>query len=259
LQTAIYFPKTLLLMKELAIFEKVKQENMLKVPLSYLIVQPEKIYENEFAVKGLDGKSLVSGVAHIDQDMVDREGVTTYTAGSKRVTQARVVAVPGGLKDEWVDMTTRESDIHQEVRVGDVAYFHFNSLTEDNKLITPEGEVYRVPYSRVYCVSREGEIIMIGGWALVEPTYPDDIEVSVIEGEKCFKRKGGFLYLPPSSVKEEEQVGILRHIGTPLKGRPTLPYKAGDTVLLALYSDIRITVEGKEYFRVAQSDLLGTI
>ena len=60
--------------------------------------------------------------------------------------------------------------ISQEVVAGDVVYFHYNSLpNKDNAFILDGKLVYKIDYQDIFCVVRDGEIIPIGGWLLVEP------------------------------------------------------------------------------------------
>lgn len=62
----------------------------------------------------------------------------------------------------------------------------------------------------------------------------------------------------PDSAKEKPQRGKVIAIGEGLKDKP-VTVKVGDMVLYGKYSGTEISIEGKEYLIMRNSDIFGTI
>ena len=87
----------------------------------------------------------------------------------------------------------------------------------------------------------------------------DRVVIQALEAEE--KTSGG-IYLP-DTAKEKPQMGKVVAVGT---GRITdsgetikIEVKVGDKVLYGKYSGTEVTVEGKEYLIVRESDILAII
>ncbi len=142
---------------------------------------------------------------------------------------------------------TYAEGIVPEIKIGDRAYFHFNTICEENLVLIKGVEHYKVGYENVFCVKRDEELIMIGGWCLVE---------EIIEGEDY-----GSLINPHKEQSKYE--GVLRHIGTP-RGTKNLPHyfdgvvveiKPGDRVFFREFSRFENQIDGKKYFCMRQEDI----
>ncbi|MEI8047473.1 MAG: co-chaperone GroES [Bacteroidota bacterium] len=70
------------------------------------------------------------------------------------------------------------------------------------------------------------------------------------------KTAGGIII--PDTAKEKPQKGIVVAIGNGKKDEP-LTVKVGDQVLYGKYSGTEITVEGKDYLIMRESDILAVI
>jgi len=70
------------------------------------------------------------------------------------------------------------------------------------------------------------------------------------------KTAGGIII--PDSAKEKPQKGTVVAIGNGKKDEP-LTVKVGDQVLYGKYSGTEITVEGKDYLIMRESDILAVI
>ena len=70
------------------------------------------------------------------------------------------------------------------------------------------------------------------------------------------KTSGGIII--PDTAKEKPQKGIVVAIGNGKKDEP-LTVKVGDQVLYGKYSGTEITVEGKDYLIMRESDILAVI
>jgi len=62
----------------------------------------------------------------------------------------------------------------------------------------------------------------------------------------------------PDTAKEKPQKGKVIAIGEGLKDKP-VTVKVGDQILYGKYSGTEITIEGKEYLIMRNSDIFGTI
>lgn len=62
----------------------------------------------------------------------------------------------------------------------------------------------------------------------------------------------------PDTAKEKPQKGAIIAVGTGKKDEP-LTVKVGDTVLYGKYAGTEITVEGKEYLIMRESDIFAVL
>ena len=62
----------------------------------------------------------------------------------------------------------------------------------------------------------------------------------------------------PDTAKEKPQRGTIVAVGTDKKDEP-MTVKSGDTVLYGKYAGTEITVEGKEYLIMRESDIFAII
>ena len=62
----------------------------------------------------------------------------------------------------------------------------------------------------------------------------------------------------PDTAKEKPQQGLVVAVGTGKKDEP-MTVKVGDKVLYGKYSGTEITIEGKEYLIMRNSDIFGII
>jgi chaperonin GroES len=70
------------------------------------------------------------------------------------------------------------------------------------------------------------------------------------------KTAGGIII--PDTAKEKPQRGKIVAIGTGKKDEP-LSVKVGDTVLYGKYAGTEITIEGKEYLIMRESDIFAVL
>jgi chaperonin GroES len=82
----------------------------------------------------------------------------------------------------------------------------------------------------------------------------DRVIVEVAPAEE--KTKSGIII--PDTAKEKPQKGKVVAVGTGKKDEP-MTVKAGDTVLYGKYSGTEITVEGKEYLIMRESDIFAIV
>lgn len=149
------------------------------------------------------------------------------------------------------------ADIEQDVRVGDRVYVHFNSIVPENRIKNDDGRtIYKVAYHNVLCTVRQGNIIPIGGYVLVDPSYDGEVQDIGMGYDKAKVSASGLIIDLVSEPKQQE--GIVRYVGSPLKGDEEI-VKEGDKVIYEKNADWLMKIEGKEYFVIRQRDLLAVI
>lgn len=156
---------------------------------------------------------------------------------------AVVVAIPDDVPCTNT-ASRRAKGIVKEVQVGDKIYFNYLSLlNEDNWVLTEKGTFYRIGYENIFCAVRDGEIIPIGGWALVEPHKEQAVKT------------GGLINPFESERKNNHTVGIVRHIGTPKVGGEDLTWLKGKKVGFPLECSFENEIEGVTYYCMEQDQI----
>jgi len=79
----------------------------------------------------------------------------------------------------------------------------------------------------------------------------------LIEPSEAETKTAGGLFIP-DTAKEKPQRGSVVAVGCGKKDEP-MELKAGDVVLYGKYAGTEITVEGKEYLMMRQSDVLAVL
>lgn len=85
---------------------------------------------------------------------------------------------------------------------------------------------------------------------------PNEDRVLVEPAEAETKTASGIII--PDSAKEKPQKGKVIAIGEGLKDKP-VTVKVGDNILYGKYAGTEISIEGKEYLIMRNSDIFGTI
>ena len=79
----------------------------------------------------------------------------------------------------------------------------------------------------------------------------------VVEPKEAETMTAGSLYIP-DNAKEKPQQGVVVAVGPGAKDEP-MEVKAGETVLYGKYAGTEVTVDGKKYLIVKQSDILAIL
>ena len=79
----------------------------------------------------------------------------------------------------------------------------------------------------------------------------------VVEPKEAETKTAGGLYIP-DNAQEKPQQGTVIAAGPGAKDEP-MEVKAGDMVLYGKYAGTEVTVEGKKYLIVKQSDILAIL
>lgn len=147
-----------------------------------------------------------------------------------------VTAIPEKLNTDW--------KIESEVKVRDRIYFHFHCICKENRIYLNGHHLYKIPYNQIYCAVRDEEIIMIGGHVFVNPEMQTEKEIVTGSG-----------VIAQTHTKPKTLTGYIQHTGTPLIGEQIIAGQ-GDKIYYLPESDIKINIEGEEYYRMKQKDII---
>jgi len=91
-----------------------------------------------------------------------------------------------------------------ELQIGDEVIFHYldHSNAKSNGTMDKDGNMF-LPYDFLYLAIRNGEVIMLNGYIVVEGIK------ETISSNK--------LIIPDANIKQDETKGIVRYAGTPLE------------------------------------------
>lgn len=156
------------------------------------------------------------------------------------------------------------SDIAPEVRIGDKLHFKWRTLFSRKNLVAEtkgkDGRqwIYKVPYDQIYCAVRDGKIIPIGSHVFIDPVFESWDEILVPTYSEIKDKFGKPILRPKSqwiqtrsAPKQKDRLGVVKHIGTPLKG-DIRNLEVGDKILYKPNLKSMITVEGTKYFIMLQ-------
>jgi co-chaperonin GroES (HSP10) len=149
-----------------------------------------------------------------------------------------VVALPRG---KWCK-NTRGQFLKQELQTGDLVYFNYLTVQEDN-LVFGEKDIYLVDLEECFCFLRGGSLTAISNHVLIEPLMIEEMV--------------GSIYIGVPTRSEEE--GNLIHIGTPIKDFEDLGLISGDMVRFHERNAFLNTIEGTDYYVMKQDDIFGKI
>lgn len=162
-----------------------------------------------------------------------------------------------------------------ELQIGDRVYMYFlaiqNCLAPERKMYIREGkEVWIfIKYHNIYCVEREGKIIPINGYVLVEP---QEDPAWIAQKEKV---KALGLDIPDlrGLSKTDVTYGRIAYLGKPniaykddYKNDNNCDIKEGDVVVMKKIRDIPVEYEyhakidgGRKLYRIQRHDILATL
>lgn len=195
------------------------------------------------------GKSLEDTVTfggmtlHIDPEFNPTHHARIY---------GRVVAIPAGNIYDF-----NGNQIHEEVRVGDLVYFHYLTTSDESNCIY--GNYYRVPYCWIFCTIRDGFILPVGGWTLCDQVVEEKFDEVEVDGAKISAVLSESGLVVSLNKKSSVKYATLAHIGKPFVGVDELGIKSGDKIILAKNSNFVNKIEGIDYYTVRQEDILGKV
>lgn len=127
---------------------------------------------------------------------------------------------------------------------GDKAYFHYFTLIYDENRISVDGkDYYMVDYHRIFVVIRDGVIIPVHGWTLIEV----DNEFT---GDKT---KGGIIIPQFLRRKKVDTYGKLKYIS---QNQRSIGASPGDTVFFQKEFAFENRIEGTDYYVIQENDIM---
>lgn len=252
---------------------------MIRSLRDYVFVEVEgTLFNEDSGRKGINGNIIIdpsydpqvhvkiSGKAIALPEMLSKHTISQETKGMPSYEMAR----PFKYK--------RREDIAPEVEIGDIVYFHFNTLLSDNKnwlYSTDTTQVFKVAYENIICSVRDfhadgqdlKEVVMIGGYCLIEPDLESWEETLIptpqlLDGKPMLDKNGNKVLKPKdqwliAKLKPEARYlsGYVINMGTPLKGEKP-KFKRGDRILYRVDADWKQTIEGTSYFTIRQRHIM---
>ena len=206
--------------------------NIKQAPSNHVIVEVGQAYD--------DTVTLGKMTLHIDHEFNPTMHARIY---------GRVVGVPKG---KCLDESGLE--IEKDVQVGDIIYFHYLVTHEESNCIG--GNYYKVPYYWIFCSVRNGDILPVGSWTLLEPSIEEDfnkIEVNGVMLEAVVSSSG---LVTSVSKKKSTKYAVVKHIGKPLPEEGDIGIGVGSKVVLEPNSNFTNKIEGVDYYTVKQRYIL---
>ena len=201
---------------------------------------------------------------------------TSYEPEKHQVVTGTVVEPPKDLKFSKKDGSKMPWDTTVELKEGDKVAMYYLAVQnclrkEHRRYIEQDGEKFIfIAYNNIYAAIREGKIIPVNGYLLIEPV--DDPE---IERQKKKAEAAGLAYVPLSDEKSATKVvyGRVVYVGTLNKDYYTpdltdegADVSVGDTVIMKKVRDIPIEYElhakidgGRKLYRVQRHEILAVL
>jgi co-chaperonin GroES (HSP10) len=192
-----------------------------------------------------------------------------FVATSGIVMDIPDMLMPDRFPDGSHNPRGMEWDTEIEIQVGDKAFYQkYEALVALGRLANPsmatweETASYRVvgdeihifiPYHSLYCVEREGELIMCNGYVLVEPVE-QEIDLGLMKIPEMLKKNElhvGKVYCTGSYNKEYYRMKYMDTIG----------YGPGDIVLFRKYNNVAHSdvVTGKDLYKIQRRQIVAII
>ena len=148
-----------------------------------------------------------------------------------------------------------------DVQSGDIVYFHYNQLLNEENFIERQEDgalIYRIRYSSIFCRVRLGEITCLNGYVLVSEVYDEDVEDIIVDGKVINKGKTKNGLVVELDSKARTQRGKLEHIGAGV-GDDVRTVSPGELILFRAGSEFKNTIEGREYMVMRHWDIVAIV
>lgn len=237
---------------------------------NFVIFKTDTLFNDKVKYKGIGGRELV-----IDPSFEPAKHVRIYG----EVVSVPIHMSPGiPIAQDYRGIPSYHgqspysykylADIEPEVKVGDRIYFHFNTVAEKNFVqidgVHPNRVWYvKVRYDQIICAVRDGVIIPIGGYTLVDPDFEtwEDLQVPTYssikdkDGKPMLKPKDQWL-VRKSTPGYKHLLGFVRHVGSPLRG-DKCEVSVGQKIIYRRNADWMVHIEGRDYFVIKQRHIEG--
>lgn len=122
---------------------------------------------------------------------------TAHNPGQHAVTELKVIAAPDCITwhdtpPEFIPDCFMDWQPEMEIRPDDIAIVLYGSISwvnydeehkgrmQGRRMIDGEDVYYWIPYSAIYCIIRDGQIIPVNGYVLIEPIKNEEKETPLI-------------------------------------------------------------------------------
>lgn len=195
----------------------------------YVLIEIKKIIEDEHKIGDM--------VIHLydgEESLTDG----SYNPEERKRIFGTVVALPNGFSANVCDFSNiKLNQLPTDIKVGDTAYFHYLSLNKMNIVEFNKKKYLRVRYDKVIAVVRDGNIIPVSGWLLIQPKKK---ELKVLEYSK---------------QEEVTNTGVVKFVSTPYIGTD-LEVKQGDTVCYETNLEFENKIENENYYCIKQEYII---
>lgn len=151
--------------------------------------------------------------------------------------------------------TIRASECELNLLKGDKAYFHYLTLEMDENFVMFQEklQVYRVRASDIFCVVRDGKIIMNLNYVLAQPYWREGLEDlgDGIRGKT--KEINGKKIVTEVAMKPDVNIATIHHIGD-FEGARGI--SKDDVCLLTPNCEFENEIEGVKYWVFKQDDII---
>ena len=134
------------------------------------------------------------------------------------------------------------------IKEGDTIYFHYN-VVDDSHLY---GDYYSVDVERIFCTVRNGDILPLSEWVLVNPLVAERRKVNIGGKNVDVRMKGDLVVgINKKVMADKAQIAYISDNDMGLS--------KNDVVYIKPDFEFKNKIEGKEYYCVRKKDLLGKI
>lgn len=234
---------------------------------NYVIFKTDTMFNDKVQFKGANGENIV-----LDPSFDPQRHVRIY--GEVVSLPAQLTKKPfmqehrGSPSSDSVPFEYRyTSDVYEEIQIGDRIYVHFNTIAMRN-CVKEEGKhpnrtwYFKVSYEQILCAVRNGQIIPIASYVLVDPDFETWDDILVPTHTMLKDENGQFIPKPKEQwiqkkVRPEYKylTAFVRHVGAPLKG-DKCEVEVGQKIWYRRNADWMNTVEGKDYFAIRQRHIV---
>lgn len=231
-----------------------------------ILVEIDKIYDNEKTIKDADGKDI--------KILTDAEDGNDLMVGDRHMKEwtksnvAKIAMIPAGfsgnqelfyrgMDDKKYKMKVYQNSDIMDLRVGDSVVIQHNVSDPDNQIKLPGGDiVYNAHPSHIHCkINKDGTISPVGGYILLNK----------ISDEKEIEKISSVILIDDSVMNRNDWDKYYGYWGSmieqskPLKGDKNLRIKKDDLVMFNKRFAQTVIYQEVEYWLIMPSDVWLTV
>lgn len=153
-------------------------------------------------------------------------------------------AVQFGIVEQTPCVISKNFRNDVEIKIGDKVYFHHFVVQDNNEIEYNGKKCYKCNYKDIYCIVRDGQIIMLEDWIFSVPINKKSEE---------FVKSG--IYLPEFNKKKIRQCKIV-HVSKYAKRNGL---KEGMIAIHIQGADYEMPVEGKKLLRMRTHFIIAAV